>query len=360
MNGEIKTDEMQLEKSPKNWMTLLGRYKLPLSLAAAVLVVGVNALAYYKNGRVKEELVQSIEEYQKGLMLVGGEMTYDALECSGIFSTDCEIGGIALSVMGEEQLSVKSLRLGNVEELKALKEFSEGKTVKASVDIEIDEMALPKPLIAQIVTQNVSNAFQQSTLEKLSTLSLALEAEIEGSPALIKKLVIDRLRVDNAIMPIEFAMEADNIAGGSPDSMILQTFSLRAQDRAISEVTYGSVNSFALQLNPEEQVLFLKEFGLQPSDMKDKAKASKAINGAIARRFENDLAATPGIVEKELIRAMIAMLKGETDEIVLRGENKEHYTVAQIQNFLLQSAQMGEEEAKRFMEEKFVIGVESD
>lgn len=360
MNEEIKTEEKQLEKSLNNWTATLKRYKVHLSVAAAVLVVGVSALAHYKNERVKEELVKSIEEYQKGLVLIGGEMQYDAVSCSGIFSTECEIEGIAFSMMGQEQLSVKSLRLGHVEDLEALKGFGEGKSVSATIDIEIDEVALPKPLIAQLVAQNVSNAFQQSTLEKLSTLNLTLKADIEGSSALIKHLVIDCLKIDNAIMPIEFSMEASDIAGSSPDSMILQKFSLSAENRAISDVTYESVNSFVEQLNPEDKTLFLKEFGLTPSDMLDRTKASKAINSAIAKRFETDLAMTAGIVEKALIRAMIDMLKGEADEIILKGENKDRHTMAQVQNFLLESSTMKEEAAKQFMEDKFVIEVETN
>lgn len=360
MNEEKKTEEQSNEKSPKNWLSTLKRYKLHLSVAAAVLVVSGSALVHYKNERVQEELVKAIDEYRKGLLLIGAEIGYDALGCSGIFSTDCEIEGIKLSMLGQEQLSIKSLRLGNVEDLEALKGFSEGKSVNASIDIEIDEAVLPKPFIAQLVAQNVSNAFQQNTLDKLSTLSLALKADIEGSSALIQRLAIDCLKIDNAIMPIEFAMEASDIAGGSPESMVLRNFSLSAENRAISDVTYESVNSFALQLSPEEKNLFLKEFGLRPADMGDKTKASQAINAAIAKRFETDLATTSGVVEKELIRAMIAMLKGDVGEIVLKGENKERYTMAQVQSFLLRSSGMKEEEAKQFMEDKFVIEVETD
>ncbi len=360
MNEESIAQEESSEESPKNWRSALKRYKIHLSVAAAVLVVAGSALVHYKNGLVKEELVKSIDEYRQGLALVGGEMHYETLECSGILSTDCEIEGIRFSVMGQDQLSIKALRLGNVEDLEALKGFSEGKSVKACIDIEIDDVALPEALIAQVVSQNVSNAFQQNTFEKLSNMSLVLKAQIEGSSALIDNLVIERLRIDNAIMPIEFAMRASDIAGSSPDSMVLKEFSLSAEDRAISDVTYESVHSFALQLSPEEKTLFLKEFGLQPAEMNDRAKASKAINAAIAKRFETDLATTSGVVEKELIRAMIAILKGEADEIVLKGENKERYTMAQVQNFLLQSSGMKEEEAKEFMEDKFVIEVETD
>lgn len=359
MNEET-IEEQAIEESPKTWKTVLRRYRTHFSVAAAVVLVGTSALVHYKNERVKEELIRSIGEYQKGLVLIGAEMRHGAVDCSGVFSTDCTIEGIGFSMMGQEQLSIKSLRLGNIEDLEALRGFSRGESVKASIDIEIDEVALPKPLIAQMVSQNVSNAFQQNTLEKLSVLSLALKANIEGSSALVDNLVIECLRIDNAIMPIEFTMEASGIAGGSPDSMVLKRFSLSAEDRAISDVTYESVNGFAEQLDAGDKTLFLKEFGLVSSDMADKAKASKAINSAIAKRFESDLATTPGIVEKELIRAMIAMLKGEAEEIVLKGENKDRYTMAQVQNFLLQSATMKEEEAKRFMDDKFIIEVETD
>lgn len=361
MNETITTEEqLSEEETPKNWQEKLKRYKIHLSVAAALIAVGVNALAHYKNERVKAELEKAIHEYQQNLLLVGGEMTYDSLDCSGLISTDCEIEGIKLSMLGAEQLSIKKLRLGEVEELESLRAFSEGQSVNASIDIEIEEIALPRMMLAQMVADNVSNAFQQSTLEKLSTMNLAIEAEIEGNPALIKEVAIERLSIDNAIMPIEFSMEARNIASGSPDSMILENFSLSVQNRAISDVTYESVKSFVEMLKPEEKALFLKEFGLKPSEMADKAKASEAINGAIAKRFESDLALTAGIVEKELIRAMIAMLKGDADEIVLTGENKNSHTMSQIQSLFLQSATMKEDDAKRFMEDKFTIEVESD
>lgn len=358
MNEEITHE--QAESPAKSWKTTVQRYKIQLSVAAAVIVVGVSALSHYKNGLAEEKLVQSITEYQTGLTMVGGEMKYDALGCSGLLSTDCEIEGISLSMLGQEQLSIKALRMNNVEELEAMQGFGEGKEVKASIDIEIDDVALPRMLIAQMVAQNVSNAFQQNTLEKLGTLSLVFKGKIDGSSALINTLEIESLKIDNEIMPIEFSMEAGNIAGGSPDSMVLQKFSLKAENRAISDVTYESVKSFAEQLTPEDKTLFLKEFGLAPGDMNDKAKASEAINIAIAKRFETDLSSTPGIVEKELIKAIISMLKGESDAIVLKGENKEHYTMAQIQQFLIRSSQMGEKEAKKFMEDKFVIEVETE
>lgn len=356
MNEERKAEE----QPAKNWKEKLGQYKIHLSVATAVLAVGMSALVHYKNERIKDEMIKTIGEYQKGLLLVGGEIDYDSLDCSGILSTSCKIEGIRLSVMGQEQLSIKSLRLGNVEELGALKGFIEGGDTEVNVDIEIDEIALPQPLIAALVAKNVSSAFQQNATEKLGTLNLVLKAQIEGSPGLIKNLVIERLWIDNAIMPIEFSMEASDISSGMPDSMVLRKFSLGAEDRAISDVTYESISSLYTQLPPGERGHFLKEFGLKSSDMNDKAKASSAIKNTIAKRFETDLAMTQGSVEKELIRAMIAVLKGEADEITLKGENKGQYTMLQVQNFLLQTAGMNEEEGKRFMEDKFVIEVESD
>lgn len=363
MNEPLPAEETAVESQPTALIPeepFYKKYKIHLSVAAAILVAGIGALSHYKNERVKAELEKAIGEYQQNLLLVGGEMRYDSLECSGVIWTDCEIEGIRLSMLGQEQLSIKKLRLGDVEEFEALKAFSEGGSVDASVDIEIEEIALPKPMLAQMVAENVSNAFQQSTLEKLSTMNISIEGEIEGNSALIKEIEIERFAIDNAIMPIEFSMEARDIVSGKPDSMILENFSLSVENRAVSDVTYESVKSFMTLLSPAEQAAFLKEFGLKVSDMGDKTKASEAINRTIAKRFEADLAVASGMVEKELIRAMVAMLRGEADEIVLRGENKNAHTMGQVQNFLLQSATMGEKEAKAFMEDKFVIDVEAD
>lgn len=344
----------------KTGKEVLRRYKIPLAVAAAVIGVGISAAVHYKNDRMREKLARSIEEYRRELMPVGGELRYDDLGCSGVFSTECTVRGIAFSMMGEEQLSIQSLRLGKMEELEALKRFGKGESVSASVDIEIEGMALPKPVVAQIVSQNVSDPFQHYTLEQLNTIGFALEAEISGSPALIETLEIERLRIDNAVMPIEFTMEASRLSGNSPDAMVLHRFSLSAEDRAISDVTYASVAAFAARLTPPDRALFLKEFGLRPSQMEDKAKASDAINRAIAKRFETDLARMSGIVEKEVVRAMIALLRGEADTIILRGENRENHTVGEIQQFLLHSSAMGEEAAKAYMDERFIIEVEAE
>ncbi len=362
MNETLPAEEAVVETKPSSEPRepFYRKYKLHLSIASALLVVGVGAFSHYKNEKVKEELTKAIGEYQKNLVLVGGEMTHGEIGCSGIISTDCTIENIRLSMLGQEQLSIKKLRLGEVEELESLRGFSEGKEVKAAIDIEIEEVSLPRMLLAQMVADNVSNAFQQSTLEKLGTLNLALEGEIDGSPSKVNAIRIERLLIDNAIMPIEFAMEARDVVSGNPDSMVLERFSLSVRNRAIADVTYESVNSFVQMLKPEEKGIFLKEFGLKPADMADRAKASRSINEAIAKRFENDLEMTPGIVEKEMIRSIIAMLKGEQDEIILKAENKNGHTMAQIQQFLLQSAAMSEAEAKTFMEDKFVIEVKAD
>ncbi len=360
MNEETRNEAQQTDAESKSWRSRIKRYRIHLSVGMAVLVVGVSALIHYKNGRIEEELIKAVSEYQKGLLAVGGELSYDSLTCSGFLSTDCTARGIRLSLLGEEQLSIASLRVGKVEEIAALKGFVEGGNARISIDVEIEEARLPRPLIEKFVAQNVSDAFQQSTLEKLGALNLELKATIEGSPGLIKNLDIDCLKLDNAIMPIRFSMKASDIASGMPDSLVLQTFTLEAENRAISEVTYESVRRFAESLGSEEKVLLLKEFGLSHDEMKEKEKASLAINETIAKRFEADLSGTTGIVEQELIRAMISMLRGEAEEIVLRGSNQKRYTLLQIQNFLIQSSAMSQEESKRFMSDKFVIEVETD
>jgi hypothetical protein len=336
------------------------KYKIHLSVAAAVLIVGVSALAHYKNEQVKEELVKSIAQYQKNLLFVGGDLAYASIDCSGIFFTDCEIKGINLSLLGEKQLSIASLRFGDVEELGAFKELAEGKSINASIDIEADAVSLPKTIIAQLVAQNVSNAFQQSTIEKLNSMNFEFKGEFEGDRTMMKHVIIDRFVIDNAIMPIRFAMEARNVSAIAPDSMILDHFSLSARNKALSDVTYESVKSFVDALSPSEKVPFLKEFGLTAAEMQDKKKAASEIDMAMAKRFESDLVNTRGVVEKELIRAIIKILKGEEIEIVLKGENKKDMSVAQVQNLLLQSSSMRDDAAQKFMEDKFTITVEAD
>jgi hypothetical protein len=336
------------------------KYKIHLSVAAAVLVVGVGALAHYKNEQVKTELVKAIGEYQEGLVLIGGEMKYGTIDCSGIITTDCEIKEIKFSIMGQEQLSIGSLRLGDVEEFSEFKAFGNGESIDASIDIEADDVALPEAIIGQIISQNVSNAFQQNTLEKLKLINFALKGEVEGTQMNMKRLEIDQFRLDNAIMPFEFSMSAREVSSQTPDSMILDHFALTLENRAISDVTYGSVKSFVDTLPKEDKGLFLKEFGLNLSEMNDKEKAAKAINGAIAKRFEADLVNTSGVVEKDLIRTMIQMLKGEIDEITLSGKNQKELSMVQIQNALVQSAAMSDDKARTFMEDKFKIEVESD
>ncbi len=336
------------------------KYKIHLSVAAAVAVVGLGALVQYKNEKVREELLKEITEYQKGVVMIGGEMTYDTLECSGLLTTDCEIKEIKFSVMGQEQLSIGSLRLGNVEALAELKTYGEGGSVDTSIDIEADEVALPQPLVAQLVAQNVSNAFQQRTLEKLSKINFAIEADFEGDANEIKQLEIDRLLIDNAIMPIEFSMGAAGIKNGSPDAMILKNFALTLENRAISDVTYESVKSFTDTLMEEEKAIFLKEFSLTPSQLKEQEQAAKAINAAIAKRFETDLPNASGVMEKDLIRAMIQMLKGEAKRIVLEGENQKDLSISQVQSALVESSKMGDEEGRKYLEDKFKLSVEAE
>jgi hypothetical protein len=362
VNEEVRVEENPVE--PKTEITpnepFYKKYKLPLSIAAAVVVVGIGALSHYKNERVKEELIKAIGEYQQQMVLIGAEMQYDGIECGGIIATDCEIKAIKFSMMGEEQLSVGSLRLGDVEEFSKFKAFGKGESISASVDIEADEVALPKALIAQMIVQNVSNAFQQNTLEKLRTINLSFKGEIEGNQMNLKHLNIDQFRLDNAIMPIEFSMSAREVSSQTPDSMILEDFALTLENRAIADVTFESVKAFVDALPNDDKAIFLKEFSLVPVDMNDKAKASTAINVAIAKRFEADLPNASGVVEKDLIRAMIQMLKGETKEIALKGENQKDLSMAQIQNALLQSASMSEEAGRKFMEDKFELSVEAD
>lgn len=353
-------EALPTEQTVKLFLEKIKRYKIHLSVAAALLIVGVSAASHIKNERVKEELIKSIGEYQKNLLLVGGEMQYGSIDCSGIIFTDCEIEGIKLSLLGQEQLSIGLLRLGDVEEFGAFKELSEGKSITASIDIEAQAVSLPKTLIAQMVAQNVSNAFQQNTLEKLNQVNLELKGEIEGDATMLKHIVIDRLLIDNAIMPILFSMKAREFSAMSPDAMILDHFSLSAENRALFDVTYESVKSFVDLLKPEEKGVFLKEFGLTSADMGNKEKASSAVNFTMAKRFETDLADTKGVVEKEFIRAIIKILKAEATEIVLRGENKREMSMAQVQNALLQSSGMSEKAAEKFMEDKFRITVETD
>lgn len=352
--------EAMIQTPSESFFEKIKRYKIHFSIAAAVIVVGTSALAHYKNERVKRELVASIAQYQKNLFLVGGEMTYSSIDCSGIFSTNCEIKGIKLSLLGQEQLSMESLRIGDIDEFGAFKKLSEGESIKASIDIEAESVALPKTVIAQMVAQNVSNAFQQNTLEKLSRVNLELKGKLEGDKTMMKRIVIDRFLIDNAIMPIRFSMEARNVSSITPDSMVLEHFSLSAKNRSLSDVTYESVKSFVDPLKPEEKELFLKEFGLSGEEMSDKKKASSAINAAMAKRFEADLADTHGAVEKELIEAIIAVLKGEASEIILEGKNQKELSVAEIQNALSRSSAMSEAEAQKFMADKFTIKIESD
>lgn len=349
-----------LPQQKQRFKELLIRYKKHLSLTAAVLIVGLSAGSYIKNERIKAELTEAIAEYQKSLLPMGGEMTYASLSCSGLIWTDCRIDSIRLSLLGQEQLSIGSLRIGDVEGLSHLKAFAEGKAHKASIDIEAREITLPKPLIAQMVAQNVSDPFQKNTLEKLSTLSLALEGEWEGDTSMLSHLQIERLLIDNAIMPIEFSMKAREVSGAHPESMILEKFSFSVRDRAISDVTYDSVKSFLQTLQPEEQKTFLKEFALNPSDMGDSAKASRAINAAIAQNLEKSLKETGGVVEKELLRGMIKLLLGEAERISLEGKNKSAMTLMQVQDLLSHAYNMNEEEAARYMENKFTIDVELD
>lgn len=362
MSEALPVEESRIETKPELSTNepFYQKYKLHLSIAAAVFVVGIGALSHYKNERVKEELIKAITEYQQELVMIGGEMKYDSIECGGIIDTDCEISTIKFSMMGQEQLSIGSLRLGDVEELSAFKAFGKGESIDASIDIEADEVALPKPIIAQIIAQNVSNAFQQNTLEKLSTINLAFKGEIEGTQMNLKRLSIEQFRLDNVIMPIEFSMSAREVSSQTPDGMILEEFALTLENRAISDVTYESVKAFTDTLQNDEKGLFLKEFALSAADMNDKEKASKAINAAIAKRFEADLPNTSGVVEKDMIRAMIQMLKGEATEIALEGKNQKDLTMVQIQNALMQSSSMSDEEARKFMDDKFKLEVESN
>ncbi|ADR33493.1 hypothetical protein Sulku_0827 [Sulfuricurvum kujiense DSM 16994] len=336
------------------------KYKIHLSVAAAIAAVGISALAHYKNTIVKEELISAMNHYQEELLLSGGEMKYGSVECGGIISTDCEIKAIKLSIMGQEQLSIGALRLGNVEELSELKAFASGQNIDASIDIEADDVTLPKPLLAQIISQNVSNAFQQNTLNKLDTVSFAFRGDIEGSSKNIKYLNVDQLRIDNAIMPLEFSMSARDISNTSPDTMILDHFILTMEDRAISDVTYESVKSFADSLADNEKEAFLKEFNLTLPQMSNRPKASHLINIAIAKHFETDLPNTSGMVEKDLINAMIQMLKGETNEITLEGKNQKKLTMIQLQNELQKSSAMSDVEAQKYMDDKFKLEVNSD
>lgn len=336
------------------------KYKIHLSIAAAALAVGISALSHYKNAKVKEELINAISHYQEELLLGGSELKYKSIECGGIFTTDCEIKAINFSIMGQEQLSIGSLRLGNVEELSELKRYLNGESVDTSIDIEADDVALPKPILAQIVTQNVSNAFQEKTLSKLSKVSFSLRGDIEGSVKNIKLLNIDQFRIDNAIMPMEFSMSARNISNTSPDMMIMDHFILTMEDRAISDVTYESVKSYADTLERDEKEEFLKEFNLSSSQMNDRAKASHLINIAIAKHFEADLPNTPGVIEKDLIRGMIEILKGESRELTLEGQNQKELTMLQLQNALQHSSTMSDDEAQKYMDGKFKLEVDSE
>lgn len=363
MSEALPGEEIQVENNTVETNTkepFYKKYKIHLSIAAAVLVVGIGALVQYKNEQVKGELVKAISEYQEGLVLMGGEMKYGTIDCSGLMRTDCEIKAIKFSFMGQEQLSIGSLRLGDVEEFSKFKLFGKGESIDASIDIEADEVALPEAIIGQMISQNVSNAFQQNTLEKLKLVNFALKGEVEGTQMNMKRLEIDQFRLDNAIMPLEFSMSAREVSSQAPDSMILEHFALTLENRAISDVTYASVKSFVDTLPKEDKGLFLKEFGMSHAELDDKKKAAQVINRAIAKRFEADLANTSGVVEKDMIRAMIQMLKGEVTEITLSGKNQKELSMVEIQNALVQSADMSDDKARTFMEDKFKIEVEAD
>ena len=136
----------------------------------------------------------------------------------------------------------------------------------------------------------------------------------------------------------------------------------------IREVATKSIYTLKIQQNKLEQASFrLKErdrilFETCMSALKknNKEKASVAINTAIAKRFEADLQTTSGVIEKELIRTIIQMLRGEIDEIVLRGENQNNLTMVQIQTALQQSSSMSDDTAHTYMEDKFTIEVEGN
>lgn len=176
----------------------------------------------------------------------------------------------------------------------------------------------------------------------------------------MEHLSIDHLRIDNAIMPVEFSMEAKELSSESAETMVLESFSLSVENRAISDVTYESVKKVYDTLDAEDKTLLLKEFSLKPEDFGDRAKAAAAINAAIAKQMESDAQKIRGGVEKDLIQGIAKVLRGEAKTIRIVGENHGNLPLSEVQNLLSQSSGMDEKEARRFMEDKFTIDVELD
>jgi len=310
------------------------KYKLPLSVIGAVVLVGVSAVVDYKNTKAEEEVVKVISEYQKSLLGVGGEIKYDSVECSGIFSIQCDISNVSVSFLGQEQLSAKVIRFGDIEEFTQMEQLKEGKTIEMDFDFSAEELSLPKPMIAEVVRQNVSEAFAQNTLEKLQTIDVEIEGTFIGSNTHIEKIELDHLNLENAIMPIRVSLVGRNVSTEYIESMVLESFSIEFENKAIADVTFESIVQFSKMLPSSEQRLFLKNFNLEPDDLKERAKASRTINNALADEFEMELKQASGTTQHQLIEALIKVLRKEADTITIEVKNEKSVKFEELQKIL--------------------------
>jgi len=314
----------------------LHKNKLAVSIISAVLLVGTSAVVDYKNTRAEEEVIKVIAEYQKSLMGVGGEIKYDSVECSGIFNTQCDIENVLISFLGQEQLSAKVIRFGDIAEFTQMEQLKEGKTIELDFDFSAEELSLPKPMIAEMVRQNVSEAFAQNTLERLQNIDLHIEGTFIGSNTHIEKIELDHLNLENEIMPIRVSLVGRDLSTESIESMVLESFSIEFENKAIGDVTFESISQFAKMLPLSEQRLFLKNFNLEPNDLKERAKASRIINNAIADEFETELKQASGRTQHQLIEALIKVLRNETDTVTIEVKNENAVRFTELQNMLSQ------------------------
>lgn len=311
--------------------------RILVSVIGAVAVVIISALVHYKNAKAEEEVIKAISEYQKTLLGVGGEIHYDSVECSGIFDTQCDINEISISFLGQEQLSAKVIRFGDIAEFAKMEELKEGKDIEMDFDFSAQELSLPKPMMAEMVRQNVSEAFAQNTLEKLQTIDIELKGTFKGNNSMIDTLELDHLNIDNMIMPIRISLVGRNVSSESLEKMVLDSFSITFEDKAISDVTYESIAQFAKLLSAEEQELFLKNFKLVPKDLQERAKASRIINNTLADELESELKQATGKTQHQLIEALVKILRKEAEEVTIQVQNDKGVSFEVLQKILSES-----------------------
>lgn len=315
----------------------LNKNKFVVSAVVAVILVGLSAFADYKNSKAEEEVIKVIAQYQKTLLAVGGEIKYDSVECSGIFSTQCDINKVSVSFLGQEQLSAKVIRFGDIGEFARMKELKEGKTIEMDFDLSAQELSLPKPMVAEMVRQNVSEAFAQNTVEKLQNVDIEIEGTFTGNNTHIQKLELDHLDIENEIMPIRLSLVGRDISPDSLESMTLESFSIEFEDKAIADVTFESIAQFAKMLPDTEQRIFLKNFKLVPDDLKERAKASRIINNVLADEFETELKLSSGETQHRLIEALIKVLRHEADTVTIEVKNEKSVPFTDLQKMVAEN-----------------------